>query len=58
MTHLTETPRADGARATLRPFLLRMHFHIGLFVGPFIFVAALTGLLYVLTPQIETWFSR
>lgn len=58
MTHLTETPQADGARAALRPFLLRMHFHIGLFVGPFIFVAALTGLLYVLTPQIETWLYR
>jgi uncharacterized iron-regulated membrane protein len=58
MTHPTETSRADGARATLRPFLLRMHFHIGLFVGPFIFVAALTGLLYVLTPQIETWLYR
>lgn len=37
----------------LRPFLLRLHFYIGLFIGPFIFVAALTGLLYILTPQIE-----
>jgi len=37
----------------MRPFLLRLHFYIGLFVGPFIFVAALTGLLYILTPQLE-----
>jgi hypothetical protein len=29
-------------------------FYIGLFVGPFILVAALTGTLYVLTPQIES----
>ncbi|MCZ0960101.1 PepSY-associated TM helix domain-containing protein [Paracoccus benzoatiresistens] len=58
MTHLIDTPRADAARTTLRPFLLRMHFYAGLFVGPFIFVAALTGLLYVLTPQIETWLYR
>lgn len=36
-----------------RAFLLRLHFYVGLFVGPFIFVAALTGLLYVVTPQIE-----
>lgn len=36
-----------------REFLLTLHFYIGLFVGPFLFIAALTGLLYVLTPQIE-----
>ena len=58
MTHVTEPTRAARARTTLRPFLLRMHFHVGLFVGPFIFVAALTGLLYVLTPQIESWLYR
>ncbi|OSN03774.1 PepSY-associated TM helix domain-containing protein [Lonsdalea iberica] len=37
----------------LRLFFLRIHFYIGLFVGPFIFIAALTGTLYVLTPQLE-----
>lgn len=31
----------------------RLHFYIGLFVGPFIFIAALTGTLYALAPQIE-----
>lgn len=41
-------------RGAFRAFLLRLHFYIGLFVGPFIFIAALTGLLYILTPQIET----
>lgn len=44
----TCTPRA--AWVTL---LRRLHFSIGLFVGPFIFVAALTGTLYVATPQLE-----
>ncbi|MCS7486910.1 membrane protein [Marinomonas sp. BSi20414] len=34
--------------------ITRLHFYIGLFVGPFIFVAAFTGTLYVLTPQIES----
>lgn len=33
--------------------LVRLHFYAGLFVGPFIFVAALSGALFALTPQIE-----
>ncbi|GKW14598.1 membrane protein [Pectobacterium carotovorum subsp. carotovorum] len=40
-------------RAAIVALFIRLHFYIGLFVGPFIFVAALTGTLYVLTPQIE-----
>ncbi|PSJ44538.1 hypothetical protein C7H85_14240 [Zobellella endophytica] len=40
--------------AALIAFLARLHFYIGLFVGPFILVAIVTGTLYVLTPQIET----
>ena len=43
----------QGATA-LAALLLRLHFYIGLFVGPFILVAAVTGTLFVLTPQIET----
>lgn len=35
--------------------LRRLHFAIGLFVGPFIFVAALSGTLYVATPQLENY---
>lgn len=35
--------------------LLRLHFYAGLLVGPFIFVAALSGALFALTPQIENW---
>lgn len=50
-------PRAGSARAAwwagLRPLLMRLHFYAGLFVGPFLLVAAVTGLLYTLTPQIE-----
>ncbi len=42
-----------ACRGALLTLLRRLHFYIGLFVGPFIFVAALTGTLYVLTPQIE-----
>ncbi|WP_052284533.1 PepSY-associated TM helix domain-containing protein [Kluyvera genomosp. 1] len=43
------------SRAAWRHLLRRLHFFIGLFVGPFIFVAALTGTLYVATPQLENW---
>ena len=40
MSHITDSPRAVATRTALRPFLLRMHFYVGLFVGPFIFVRA------------------
>lgn len=43
------------AQAAFMALLRRVHFYIGLFVGPFIFVAALTGTLYVLTPQLENY---
>ena len=33
-------------------------FYIGLFIGPFIFVAALTGTLYVASPQLESWLYQ
>src|ERR1700754_2547687 len=42
----------------LRPLLLRLHFYVGLFVGPFLLVAALTGMLYTLTPQLESAVHR
>lgn len=49
-------PRRDGAE--LKAFLARLHFYVGLFVGPFLLVAALTGLLYVATPQLEEALYR
>lgn len=42
-----------NTRAAAQEFLRRIHFYIGLFVGPFIFIAALTGALYVSSIQIE-----
>lgn len=52
-----EGQRAEALSA-LRAFVTRLHFYVGLFVGPFIFVAALSGVLYVLTPQLEDWLYR
>ncbi|MGL3807551.1 PepSY-associated TM helix domain-containing protein [Paeniglutamicibacter sp. R2-26] len=34
-------------------FLLRLHFYAGIFVGPFILIAAISGALYALAPQVE-----
>ncbi|WP_299998137.1 PepSY domain-containing protein [uncultured Cedecea sp.] len=42
-----------NTRAATLEFFRRLHFYIGLFVGPFIFIAALTGALYVSSIQIE-----
>jgi uncharacterized iron-regulated membrane protein len=46
-------PASRSAWGALRPALLRLHFYAGVLVAPFILVAAVTGLLYVYTPQIE-----
>lgn len=40
-------------RPTVRPLLLRLHFHAGLFVAPLLVIAAITGALYALSPQLE-----
>jgi uncharacterized iron-regulated membrane protein len=50
---------AQSARPARRPsafgaLLLRLHFYAGVLVAPFIVVAALTGLLYTVTPQLDT----
>ncbi|MEZ3498370.1 DUF2534 family protein [Pantoea sp. KPR_PJ] len=50
MSSVQETARPTGS---LFNVLRRLHFYIGLFIAPFIFIAALTGTLYVLTPQAE-----
>ncbi|QNI01956.1 PepSY domain-containing protein [Halomonas sp. SH5A2] len=33
----------------------RLHFYVGLFVGPFVLVAALSGIAYVINPALEAW---
>ncbi|NEA38754.1 PepSY domain-containing protein [Streptomyces sp. SID11385] len=54
----TPTPRSGGAWSGLRPLLLRLHFYAGILIGPFLLVAAVTGLLYTATPQIESVVYR
>ncbi len=50
-----ERPSRPGG---LRPLLMRMHFYAGVFIGPFILIAAITGLLYALIPQIDSMVFR
>ncbi|WP_017570332.1 PepSY-associated TM helix domain-containing protein [Nocardiopsis halotolerans] len=45
--------RQRSTWAALRQLLLRLHFYAGILVAPFIVVAAVTGLLYAYTPQLE-----
>ncbi|MFI6095962.1 PepSY-associated TM helix domain-containing protein [Lentzea sp. NPDC051213] len=52
MTTTATPPRTSFA---WRGLFLRLHFYAGVLVGPFVLVAALTGVLYALTPQLESW---
>ncbi|MEJ2862330.1 PepSY-associated TM helix domain-containing protein [Actinomycetospora flava] len=53
-----KTPADRGTWALLRPLVLRIHFWAGVLVGPFLLVAALTGLVYTLMPSLETVVYR
>ncbi|MDR3659716.1 MAG: PepSY-associated TM helix domain-containing protein, partial [Mycobacterium sp.] len=55
---LDSVASAPSAWKRFRPALLRLHFYAGLFVAPFILVAAFTGLLYALIPQIDSAVYR
>ncbi|RZU54314.1 putative iron-regulated membrane protein [Krasilnikovia cinnamomea] len=49
-------PGRTANAARLSPFgalLLRLHFYAGILVAPFLAVAAVTGLLYTVTPQLD-----
>ncbi|WBB67835.1 PepSY domain-containing protein [Micromonospora sp. WMMD812] len=47
-------PSASAAAATAwGGLLLRIHFYAGILVAPFLVVAALTGLAYTVTPQVD-----
>ncbi|MGW8744492.1 PepSY-associated TM helix domain-containing protein [Streptomyces sp. NPDC055794] len=46
-------PPTRGRWSTLRPLILRLHFYAGVFVAPFLLVAATTGLLYAASFQAE-----
>ncbi|RTZ39166.1 PepSY domain-containing protein [Candidimonas sp. SYP-B2681] len=49
----TQSDAQPRRQRWLLPLLTRLHFYVGLLVGPFLLIAALSGVLYALTPQIE-----
>ncbi|WP_422742816.1 PepSY-associated TM helix domain-containing protein [Mycobacterium sp. WMMD1722] len=59
---ITETEHSvrsePGARNSLRSFVLRLHFYAGVFVGPFLLIAAVSGGLYAVAPTVEQWVYR
>lgn len=58
-TQLEEPPSGTPASGTAdtrsgtRALLLRLHFYAGVFIAPFLLVAAVTGLFYTAMPQVE-----
>lgn len=51
-------PRRSGVGAAARALALRLHFYAGVFVGPFILIAAITGALYAISPTLESIVDR
>ncbi|MFE2728275.1 PepSY-associated TM helix domain-containing protein [Kitasatospora sp. NPDC059327] len=49
----TPPPRPERSGEGVRALLVRLHFYAGVFVAPFLLVAALTGLAYTFTPQLD-----
>ncbi|MBD8792693.1 PepSY domain-containing protein [Pseudomonas syringae] len=54
MSHAQHCVARSGTLAPVA-LLRRLHFYIGLLIGPFLLVAALSGVAYALTPQLENW---
>lgn len=57
-TEPTVASSEPAAWARWRPLLLRWHFYAGLLVGPFILIAAVSGVLYALIPQVDSAVHR
>ncbi|MFF5254698.1 PepSY-associated TM helix domain-containing protein [Streptomyces leeuwenhoekii] len=51
--HTPPPPARPSAWGSLRPLILRLHFYAGVFVAPFLFVAAVSGFLYACSFQAE-----
>lgn len=57
--HDSPVPTRPERRAHgLTPLLRRLHFYTGVFIGPFLLVAAVTGLMYAVIPQIDQFVYR
>jgi uncharacterized iron-regulated membrane protein len=54
----TAAPAVTSPRRTVLPLIRRLHFYAGVFVAPFILIAAITGSLYAMAPTIERFVYR
>ncbi|MUM17842.1 PepSY domain-containing protein [Mycobacterium sp. CBMA271] len=54
----TRESSPDTGWGRFAPIVLRLHFYAGLLVGPFLLVAALTGLAYALVGQVDAAVYR
>ncbi|MGI5216642.1 PepSY-associated TM helix domain-containing protein [Nocardia sp. CA-290969] len=52
------TTTTAPSRGAFRALTLRLHFYAGLFVGPFLLIAAVTGALYAISPTLESFTDR
>ncbi|MEU1984989.1 PepSY domain-containing protein [Nocardia sp. NPDC019395] len=52
------TNKSGPGSGAFRALALRLHFYAGLFVGPFLLIAAVTGALYAVSPTIESFVDR
>ncbi|MGW4772055.1 PepSY-associated TM helix domain-containing protein [Nocardia sp. NPDC004278] len=48
----------DRPRNGLYPLAMRLHFYAGIFIAPFILIAAVTGALYAISPTLESITSH
>lgn len=63
MTYTEDRPDARESQTNtvwgrFAPIVLRLHFYAGLLVGPFLLIAALTGLAYALVGQVDAVVYR
>ncbi|WP_216896848.1 PepSY-associated TM helix domain-containing protein [Nocardia alni] len=54
----TPPPARPPTRGTLYALAMRLHFYAGVFVAPFILIAAITGALYSIAPTVESIVDR
>ncbi|MFI6868867.1 PepSY-associated TM helix domain-containing protein [Nocardia sp. NPDC050406] len=60
-TDSADKPPSGSARKSGNAFqalMLRLHFYAGIFVAPFILIAAVTGALYAISPTLENFTDR
>ncbi|MGW0249971.1 PepSY-associated TM helix domain-containing protein [Nocardia goodfellowii] len=50
--------RTPATRNGLQALAMRLHFYAGVFVAPFILIAAVTGALYAISPTLENFTSK